>query len=334
MKRALLLVAAMVGLTWKTAEAADLQKFTISTMRITANAPVLIAKERGYFRDEGLDAQLTLFDSAQDIVLAVASGATMVGNGGFTVGFYNLASKGGLRVIGGYNREEKGYRNNGFLVTNQAYDTGLKTLKDLPGHRVGINATGSTQHYALGLISEKYGFDMSRVSVVPMQNYPNLTAAFKGGQIDVMIATVNIANQLMGQKLGHVIGWSGDETPWQLGAIYTRPAVIEEGIGQLVDEGASAIDESGLGRFDERVPEGVEGALPDLAAGHEPQSGGDHCQKQADGDRPAGECADVRGRRVGDGGGLGSRVCRGRVCGRVGEGNGEQIGGGQRLICE
>jgi NitT/TauT family transport system substrate-binding protein len=210
------------------ARADDLQKITIATMRITPNAPLLLAREKGYFRDEGLDADIILFESAQDVVLAGSSGAATVSNGGLTAGFYNIASKGGLKIIGAQNREENGYHNNGFMVSTRAFEAGLKTLKDLPGHRVGINASGSTQHYALGLIAQKYGFDMSAVSVVPLQNYSNLVAAFRGGQIDVIIATVNIANQLEAQGVGHTIGWSGDETPWQLGAIYTRPSVIEK----------------------------------------------------------------------------------------------------------
>lgn len=223
-----LLGALLVSIGLAPASAQQLEKITIATMAITPNAPLLVAKERGYFKEAGLDAEISIFQSAQDIVLAVSSGATMVGNGGLTAGFYNIAGKGGLRIIAAQSREEKGYHNNAFVVSRKAYDGGLKTLKDLPGHRIGINAAGSTQHYATGLIAQKFGFDLSSVTIVPLQNYPNLIAAFKGGQIDVMIASVNIAQKLVGEGSGQIIGWSGDETPWQLGVVMTRPQVIEK----------------------------------------------------------------------------------------------------------
>ena len=216
------------GLTATAVVAQPLEKITIATMPITPNAPVLVAKERGYFRDAGLDPEIALFQSAQDIVLAVSSGAAQVGNGGLTAGFYNIAGKGGLRIVAAQSREEKGFHNNAFVVTQKAYDAGLKTLKDLPGHRVGINAAGSTQHYAVGLVAQKFGYDLSTVSIVPLQNYPNLIAAFKGGQIDSMIASVNIATKLVDEGSGRIIGWSGDETPWQLGVVMTRPQFIEK----------------------------------------------------------------------------------------------------------
>lgn len=219
---------ALGGFAAPAVRAEPLEKITIATMPITPNAPLLVAKERGYFRDAGLDAEIATFQSAQDIVLAVSSGAAQVGNGGLTAGFYNIAGKGGLRIVAAQSREEKGFHNNAFVVTQKAYDSGLKTLKDLPGHRVGINAAGSTQHYAVGLVAQKFGYDLSAVTIVPLQNYPNLIAAFKGGQIDSMIASVNIAQKLVGEGSGQIIGWSGDETPWQLGVVMTRPQFIEK----------------------------------------------------------------------------------------------------------
>lgn len=226
MKSLLTLFGAAVLFAVSPVRAAELQNFSVATLLITPNAPLFLAQKQGYFKDEGLDVHVNIFQSAQDVVLAAASGAVEVGNGGLTVGFYNVAAKGGLKIVAATSREKDGFHNNAFLVTKRAYAAGLKTLHDFPGHRVGINAAGSTQHYALGLISQKYGFKMSSVNLVPLQNYPNLIAAFKGGQIDAIVATADIANQLVKEGSGVVIGWSGDETPWQLGAVYTRPSVI------------------------------------------------------------------------------------------------------------
>ena len=224
---AMALVVATSGVAGAQGQAA-LEKVSVASLRITANSPLFIAAERGYFRDEGLEPSFNYFESAQQSVVAVVSGDVQFGVGGLSAGFYNLGAKGGLKIVAAQTREEPGFQNNGFVVTNAAFDKGLKTLADLPGHSVGINSAGSTQHYALGLVGRKYGFDLSKVTVVALQAYPNLVAAFKGGQIDSMVATVSIAHDMESLHLGHIIGWSGDETPWQLGAIYVRPRMIAD----------------------------------------------------------------------------------------------------------
>ena len=46
----------------------------IGVVRSNGGIPAIIAKEKGYFAAEGVDAQLIFFDSAQPISVAVASG--------------------------------------------------------------------------------------------------------------------------------------------------------------------------------------------------------------------------------------------------------------------
>ena len=226
--RALPMLSLLLGLLAPSlACAADApEHIDVSTLRILSNAGLFVGQIKGYFAQEGVDLSIKWFDAAQETVMATVSGAVDISSGGFTAGFYNIAAKGGLKVIAASSREEPGFPNNGFVVTPAAYAGGLKTVADLPGKRVGINTTGSTQHYAIALVAQKYGYDVSRVTIVPMQNFPNLVAAFKGGQIDVMIAASNIAVQAEHDGYGKLIAWSGDETPWQLGAIYARPDTL------------------------------------------------------------------------------------------------------------
>ena len=206
--------------------AAEPEHVTLATLRAMPNAGVFLAQDAGYFRDEGIDLDVQWINAAQEAVMTVASGAADIGSGGITAGFYNLAGKGGLTLIGSTGREAPGFHNNGFVISNAAYDGGFRTLHDLPGHRCGVNTYGATQHYAIALIARKYDFPIDRVGIPQLQNFPNLVAAFKGGQVECIVATSTIAALLEAQKIGHVIGWSGDETPWMLGAIFARPQSI------------------------------------------------------------------------------------------------------------
>jgi NitT/TauT family transport system substrate-binding protein len=207
--------------------AAALETVTVASLPLTSAGAMVVARTRGYFTSEGLEVRPFFSQAAQDSVMAVASGSADIGVGSFTAGFYNLAGKGAFRIIGGQSREVPGFRNNGFMVSDDAWDHGLRSLKDLPGHRVGITTTGGGLHYAVGLLGRKYGYAMNQLTLVPMQNFPNLVAAFKGGQLDVMAAASGVMAPLVAQNVGHVIGWSGDETPWQLGAVFVRPVVLQ-----------------------------------------------------------------------------------------------------------
>jgi NitT/TauT family transport system substrate-binding protein len=220
--------SALLALLLATAggRAAELQHLSVATMKNMPNAGLFVAYDRSYFRDEGLPVELIWTEAAQQGMMTVASGSADLGSGGMTAGFFNIAAKGGLKLIGASTREAPGFHNNGFVVSNTAYESGLRSLRDLPGHRVGINTFGATQHYAIALVAEKYGYKIDSVIMPTMQNFPNLVAAFRGGQLEAMVATGNIAAQMEAQKTGRVIGWSGDETPWQLGAIVVRPEML------------------------------------------------------------------------------------------------------------
>src|SRR5215470_964050 len=122
-------------------------------------APFYIAQERGYFRHEGIDLSFRFFDAAQPIAAAAVSGDIDVGVTALTGGFFNLAEKGTLKVIGGGLHEEKGYEGSAILVSDQAFDAGLTAPAKLAGHSFAITQYGSSFHYMLGRIAEAEHFD-------------------------------------------------------------------------------------------------------------------------------------------------------------------------------
>lgn len=203
------------------------EKVTVGALKLASSGPIFIAAEKGWFRDQGLDVQIKTFTAAQQVPVAVTSGDVDFGITGLTAGFFNLAGRGAIKIIAAQSREEPGYHLVAYMVTNQAYDAGFKSLKDFPGKRVGMTTVGSTFHYSLGLLAQKHGFDLARVTMVPLQTLPNMSAAFKGGQVDAILVPVTGARALEAEKVGHILGWVGDETPWQLGALFTSPRMIE-----------------------------------------------------------------------------------------------------------
>ena len=208
------------------ARAEDALKARIGVLRLSSSAPVFIAQDKGYFREAGLDVELKFFDAAQPIAVATTSGDIDFGVTAFTAGLYNLAGKGVLKVIGGMSREKAGYPLIGYFASNNAYAAGLKTPKDLAGKRVAVTQVGSSFHYSLGLLADKYGFKLAEVKIIPLQSLSNAAAALKGETVDAALLPISTARKLMDEGGAKFLGWVGDETPWQLGAVFASPKTL------------------------------------------------------------------------------------------------------------
>jgi len=201
-------------------------KAKIGVLRLSSSAPVFIAQDKGYFREAGLDIELKFFDAAQPIAVATTSGDVDFGVTAFTAGLYNLAGKGTLKVIGGMSREKAGYPLIGYFASNNAYAAGLKTPVDLAGKRVAVTQVGSSFHYSLGLLADKYGFKLADVKVLPLQSLSNAAAALKGETVDAALLPISTARTLVDSGGAKLLGWVGDETPWQLGAVFASPKTL------------------------------------------------------------------------------------------------------------
>src|SRR5580698_5263948 len=191
-------------------------------------APFYVAQERGYFRDEGIELTFRFFEAAQPIAAAAVSNDIDVGVTALTGGFFNLAEKGILKVIGGGLHEEKGYEGSAILVSNKAFDGGLTSVDKLGGHSFAITQYGSSFDYMIGRIAEARGFDLNTIQIRAVQQISNMIAAVASGQVDATIAIASQAKPLAESGQAHVIGWVGDIISYQITALFTTERMIQQ----------------------------------------------------------------------------------------------------------
>jgi NitT/TauT family transport system substrate-binding protein len=211
-RRALVVAAGgllALGLAAKPGNAAD--PIRVGVVHSQGGASAFVAEAKGYFKDEGLDAKLTLFHSAAPIAVAAASGDIDFGSTALTAAFCNLAANGTLRIIAAGGWERPGFQTIGFLVSNQAYAAGLHSFKDMKGHSAGITQLGTPLEYDLARILEKYGIALKEVRVVPLQSNPNVASALKGGEVDIGVQTVANIYPLVARGDAKLLGWVADE---------------------------------------------------------------------------------------------------------------------------
>ena len=206
--------------------AAAQEKVGVAVLRFVSSGPLFVAVEKGYFKDEGLDLDLDFLDAAQPIALAVVSGNVDFGLTAFTAGLFNLAGKGGLKVIAAQAKEARGYEGNAILASNAAWQKGLRRIEDLPGHSLGISQVGSSFHYQIGQIARIKGFDLKSMDLRPLQSLGNMTAALKGGSVDAIIIAPHLAKALVAAGDAKLIGWYSDLDEYQFGALFAGSKVI------------------------------------------------------------------------------------------------------------
>lgn len=185
----------------------------------TLTAPIYIAKEKGYFAQEGIDCEIVPFDAALPVAVAVVSGDLDVAVNGLTAGFYKLASQGALRIIAGYGREAPTFRAQAAVASKAAYAAGLNSLQALGGHSVAISQIGSVSHYSLGLLADRYGFDIKTIHLMPVQSNPNAATAAAGGRADAAVVPGRYLMPALNSGDVKLLAWIGDATPYQLGAV-------------------------------------------------------------------------------------------------------------------
>lgn len=204
---ALIIIFAVIA--WSSA-AAETVKIGVS--KLAACGPIAIAREKGYFTAQGLEPELVFFDAQQPIAVAVASGDLDFGIAATTAALYSLAGQGTLRIIGGGMSEAPGFHYLAYLAANAAYQSGLKTVQDLPGRSVALTQMGTGLQYSLGLVAQKYGFDVKSIILLSLQSNANIASALAGGRTDAAVFSSTGALPLLERQEVHLLGWVGDET--------------------------------------------------------------------------------------------------------------------------
>ena len=87
-------------LTLGAASAQPLTPVTLGMTGTTTDVGFYVADKKGFFRAEGLDVKLTMFDSAARMITLFASAALDVGGGGPSAGLYNAVARGVEVAVG------------------------------------------------------------------------------------------------------------------------------------------------------------------------------------------------------------------------------------------
>lgn len=195
------------------------RKIKVGALRFTSHSASFIALERGYFADAGLDAELSFFQAAQPMAVAIASGDIDYAVTAVSGGLISLAQKGAIKVIGGALSEEEGIDGQKILASNAAFDAGLTEPSMLDGKSFGVTQAGSSFHYMGSKVAEAHG---ATLDFKPLHKVGAIIGALKSGQIDAWSIVPHIAKPLAGGGAVKIIGSVADYLPdYQVTTVFT-----------------------------------------------------------------------------------------------------------------
>ena len=210
------------------AQAQD-DKVRVGLLSLVSHAPSIIADERGYFTEEGLEVELIMFQAAQPMAVAIAAGDVDFGITAITGGLISLSEKGAVKVIGGALHEVPGIEGQKYIVSNAAHDAGLTDLSGAAGKRFGVTTPGSSFHYMASKAAECGGADPSDIQVVPLNAVPAVAAALTTNQVDAWGVVPNLADPLVEAGNAVEIGRVADCIPgYQVTTVFTSSRRIQD----------------------------------------------------------------------------------------------------------
>ena len=150
----------------------------------TSDAGIYIAQERGYFREQGIELELSQFQTGPQMVPPLASGQLDVGGGAPSAGLVNALTRDiPIRIVADKGSTPPGFGYLGVLVRKDLADSGAFGCSSFKGSRVGLAGEGITTDPALDRLLHTCGLSLADIEVV-LLGYPDMPSALRNAALE------------------------------------------------------------------------------------------------------------------------------------------------------
>lgn len=162
-----------VGCGGQQAEKKDLQKITIGLMPDTDSVPFLIAEEKGYFKEEGIEVELQQYKSAMDRDSALQSGNLD--------GAVSDMLAAAFAKSGGFDVKATSFTDGRYSLLAGTEESAA-TVKELKGKDVGISKN-TIMEYVTDQILEREGMGEDSINKVIVPQIPTRLEMLQNGKL-------------------------------------------------------------------------------------------------------------------------------------------------------
>jgi NitT/TauT family transport system substrate-binding protein len=158
--------------------------------------PLAVTDRLGYFKDEGLDVQISDFQGGAKSLQAMIGGSADVVAGAYDHTIQMAAKKQPITAV-----VELGQFPGFVLVGVKDKLKNYKSPADLKGLKIGVSAPGSSTHFMVLYMMAKAGLKPSDASFLGVGTSSTAVAAVKRGEIDALVAVDPVVNLLQSEGL-------------------------------------------------------------------------------------------------------------------------------------
>jgi len=168
------------------------------------NAPTLVGIEKGFFKQNGLEAEMIPFKGGPDLLKGVLAGAAEIGLTGATDPLVFRERGTTIRAVATI------LEKNHFTLTVSSQ---IKRIEDLKGGTIGVTVVGSTTWVFARMLAKKMGWDPEKdVKIVGVGGIDAQAAALRRGETQGVIFG-DAGAVLESQGIGRIIMRLDEVTP-------------------------------------------------------------------------------------------------------------------------
>jgi len=197
---------ALLAATTAQAQTPATVKVNLGTVQSFGAVVTYIAQDKGYFRDAGIELNISFMNSSANVMAILARGDLNIVEGGVSVGFFNAVNQ-NLPIIMTTDRVSTPIHHH--LLVAPKHKGKITKLADLKGMNVGTNAAGAVTTYELGKMFARSGMTLKDIEL-KVVGFPQMGAALQNGALDATLIIPPFAAAFEQQGLGFSIANADD----------------------------------------------------------------------------------------------------------------------------
>lgn len=163
--------------------------------------PAFVAKEKGFFAEEGLDVEMVKFETVNNAMEALVNDNIQLSMAGYPTLFALQAASPGEFKMFGHAFETMERNQHAILVP---VNSKVKSIEELKGKKIGTY-TGSTQKLYINLIMKKLGFEEGKGYEIVQVATSLQVQAFAAGQFDALLTIEPYVTISLEKGVGRVL---------------------------------------------------------------------------------------------------------------------------------
>lgn len=196
-----------IALVSQPASAQD--KIKLGVLPFSESLAAIIADKKGFFKEEGLDVEITKFDSGAIAVPVLQSGRIdiVLSN---TISTLQAIEQGLDAIVlapGAIVRTSPPDTTTALVVPKGS----IKSIKDLEGKRIAVNVINSSAWLHMVAALEKHGVDRTKVRFAEVP-FPQMNDPLLNGQLDAIGQVEPFRSALMATGKADIVAWTYVET--------------------------------------------------------------------------------------------------------------------------